>query len=101
MKKSKHTYYGKYFDGNLNNIENTWIGIKSLISLKSIASSIPTILSFNNGDTITSPNDTANTFDNYFPSITETTKKTKYSDKHFSGYLANENGGTVFLQRTY
>ena len=30
---------------------------------------------FNNGDTITNPYDTANTFNNYFASIAETTKK--------------------------
>ena len=51
-------------------------GIKSLISLKTVASSIPTILSLDNGDTITNLYDIANTFNNYFASIyTETTKK--------------------------
>ena len=45
---------------------------------------------FNNGDTITNPYDTANTFNNYFDSIAETTKKsTKYLHKHFSDYLSN------------
>ena len=53
-----------------------------------------------NGDTITNPNDLANTFNNYSASIAETTKKknTKYSQKYFSDYLANENGNTIFLQ---
>ena len=38
---------------------------------------------------------------NYFVSIAETTKKTiKYSHKHFSDYLSNENNNTVFLQPT-
>ena len=38
---------------------------------------------------------------NYFVSITETTKKTiKYSHKHFSDYLSNENNNTIFLQPT-
>ena len=75
MKKSKQAYYDKYFERNWNNIKNTWKGIKSLISLKSVASSVPTVLSLDNGDTITNPYDIANTFNNYFASIAETTKK--------------------------
>ena len=75
MKKSKQAYYNKYFEKNWKNIKNTWKGIKSLISLKALASSIPTFLSLDNGDTITNPYDLANTFNNYFVSIAETTKK--------------------------
>ena len=75
MKKSKQAYYDKYFERNQNNIKNTWKGIKSLISLKTVASNVPTVLSLDNGDTITNPYDIANTFNNYFASIAETTKK--------------------------
>ena len=46
-----------------------------LISLKTVASRVPTALSLNNGDTITNPYDIANTFNNYFASIAETMKK--------------------------
>ena len=56
---------------------NTWKEIKSLISLKTVASNIPTVPSFDNGDTVTNPYDTANTLNNYFFSIAETTKKHK------------------------
>ena len=76
MKKSKQAYYDKYFEKNWNNIKNTWKGIKSLISLKTVVSNAPTVLSLDNGDTVTNPYDIANTFNNYFASITETTKKT-------------------------
>ena len=55
------------------NIKNTWKGIKSLISLKTVASSIPTVFCLDNGDTITNPYDIANTFNYYFASIAETT----------------------------
>ena len=80
MKKSKQAYYDKYFERNWNNIKNTWKGIKSLISLKIVASNVPTVLSLDNGDTITNPYDIANTFNNYFASIAETTKKSiKYT----------------------
>ena len=71
MKKSKQAYYDRYFKKNWKNIKNTWKGIKSLISLNIVASSIPTVLSLDNGDTITSPYDIVNTF----ASIAETTKK--------------------------
>ena len=40
MKESKQAYYDKYFERNLNNIKNTWKEIKSLISLKTVASSV-------------------------------------------------------------
>ena len=84
MKKRKKAYYHRYFERNWNNIKNTWKGIKSLISLKTVASSIPTLLSLDNGDTISNPYDIANTFNNYFASISKTTKKNiKYSLKHF------------------
>ena len=75
MKKSKQAYYDKYSEKNWNNIKNTWKRIKSLISLKTIAPNVPTVLSLDNGDTVTNPYDIANTFNNYFASITETTKK--------------------------
>ena len=55
MKKSKQACYDKYFERNWNNIKNTWKGIKSLISLKTI----PTVFSFDNGKTITNPYDIA------------------------------------------
>ena len=101
MKKSKQAYYDKYFEKSWNN-KNTWKGIKSLIFLKIVAYDVPTVLSLDNGKTITNPYDIVNTCDNYFASIAETTKKrTKYSHKHFSDYLSNENNNTIFLQPTY
>ena len=44
-------------------------------------------------------NDIANTFNNYFASVAETSKK-KNSLRHFSDYLSNENNNTIFLQPT-
>ena len=88
-------------EANWNNVKDTWKEIKSLISLKSVASNVSTVLSLDNGDTITNPYDIANTFNNYFASIAKTTKKSiKYSHKHFSDYLSNESSSTIFLQPT-
>ena len=75
MKKSKQAYYNKYFEKNWNNIQNTWKGIKFLISLKTVASHVSTVLSLDTGDSITNLYDIVNTFNNYFASIAETTKK--------------------------
>ena len=85
------TSCNNYFETYWNNIKNTWKGIKSLISIKTVASSAPTVLLRDNGNTITNPYDTANTFNNYFASIAETTKiNIKYSHKHFPDYLKEE-----------
>ena len=75
MKKRKQAYCDKYLKKNWNNIKNTWKRIKSLISLKTVASGVPAVLTLDNGDTITNPYDIANTFNNYFASIAEATKK--------------------------
>ena len=59
------------------------------------------MLSLDNGDTRTNPYDIANTFNNYFASISESTKKNiKNSHKHFSDYLSNESISTLSLQPT-
>ena len=71
------------FETNWNNIKSTLKGIKSLISVKTIASNVPNVFSLDNDDTITSPCDIMNTFNNYFASVAEITKKIKYSHKHY------------------
>ena len=81
MKKSKQAYY-KYFERNWNNIKNIWNGSKSLISLKTVAYSVPTALYLDNGDTITNSY-IANTFNNYFAYIAETTEKNKIFTEAF------------------
>ena len=45
MKKSQQAYYDRYFERNWNNVKNKWKGIKSLISIKTVAFSTPTALS--------------------------------------------------------
>ena len=74
IKEEFHTHY-KTIERNWDNIKNIWTGIKSLISLKTVASSVPTVLFFYNGNTNFNPYDIANTFDNHFAFIDETMKK--------------------------
>ena len=48
LKRSKCLFFTKFFNDNLNNLKNTWKGIKNLISLKNVShcspSSIYTII---------------------------------------------------------
>ena len=102
MKKTKQAYYDKYFEKIWNNIKKTWKGIKSLISLKTVASNVPTVLPLDNSNTIVSPYDVTNTFNNYFALL-----KPQiyiyiyiYIYKHFSDCPSNENSTAIFLQPT-
>ena len=54
---SEQVCYVKHFQTKWNNIKNIWKGIKSLGSLKTAASSVPTVLSLDNGETTTNPYD--------------------------------------------
>ena len=58
-----------------NILKEIGIIVRTLIYLKIVASSVPNVLYLDNGDTITNSYDIANTFNNYFASIAETTKK--------------------------
>ena len=86
VKQSKQIYYTKYFKNNWNNIKNTWKGIKIIISIKNITTTVPHSIEFNNR-TISDPTATSNIFNNYF---TSTAKKInsdiKFSPKHYIDY---------------
>ena len=94
LKESKQIYYTKYFESNWNNIRNTWKGIKTIISIKNITTTIPHSIEFNNR-TITDPTTTSNVFNNYFTSIAEKTRlNIKFSPKHYTDYLSSANKNT-------
>ena len=40
LKKSKTNNYNQNFKANMNNIKNTWKGIKSIIAIKNLSSDI-------------------------------------------------------------
>ena len=70
---SKKTYYNKYFIQNSSNIKNTWKGIRELISNKKATTiSIPSKLIFSDKSETKDAKQTANTFNKYFSSISET-----------------------------
>ena len=96
MKKSKQNYFTKYFESNIENLKNTWKGIKSIISLKHSASRSPNLLNFNN--VLTSDSlEIANMFNNYFSSVGEKTQsKMSFSNKNYTNYLHGENFNSFF-----
>ena len=90
MKQSKQIYYTKYFENNWNNFKNTWKGIKTMISIKNIATTVPHSIEFNNR-TITDPTAMSNVFNNYFTSTAmETNSNIKFSPKHYTDYLFSD-----------
>ena len=45
MKRSKQNYFKKYFECNLNNSKNTWKGIKCIMTMKNVITTVPRTLS--------------------------------------------------------
>ena len=68
-KKSKSNYCNQYFRANMNNIKNTWNGMKSNITIKSLSSDIPKCLSCNGSTTIKNKVEISNIFKKYFAKI--------------------------------
>ena len=100
MKQSKQIYYTKYFENNWNNIKNTWEGIKTIILIKNTTATVPHSIEFNN-KTITDPTAMSNVFNNSFTSIAKKiNSNTKFSPKHYTGYLSYWNTNTFFLTPT-
>ena len=92
--KLKH----QYFKANMNNIKNTWEGIKSIITIKNLSSDTPKSL-FSNGSTITNHVEISNVFNKYFATITEKTKENiNPSCKHFSDFLMLWLDSHLYLQ---
>ena len=67
-KKSKRSYCDNFFKNNLNDLKNTWKGIRNLISMTKSATSVPNTLS-QNDESITDPIKIANIFNNFFNTI--------------------------------
>ena len=84
----------------MNNSKNTWKGIKSIITMKNVISTVPRTLSHGVNTTINAC-EIANVSNNYFASFVETAKKNiNYSQKHFSEYLKHQCNNPIFIQPT-
>ena len=100
IKKSKQNYFSKYFESNIENLKNTWKGIKIIISLKNSASTSTNLLNFNN-ELTSGPLKIANVFNNYFSSIGEKTQsKIRFSGNNYMDYLHGKNFNSFFITPT-
>ena len=98
--KETNSYFSNFFGSNWNNIKNTWKGIKSLITLKDISTTVPRALIHNN-KTVINPVEVANIFNKHLVSIAEKTRASViYSHKHFSEYMKNNSSNSFFLSPT-
>ena len=100
MKRSKSNYYSDFFEKNINNIKNTWKGIKSLISnSKSFQSAPHSIIS--NSHQLTDPKTIADTFNNYFCSVADNIQSSiKFSLRSYDYYLNNMVDKSFFISPT-
>ena len=81
-------------------IRITLKGIKTIISIKNITSTVPQSIVFNNR-TITDPTATSIVFNNYFSYIAKKINSNiKLSPKHYTDYLSYTNINTFFLTPT-
>ena len=95
MKKSKQSYFAKYFESNIKNLKNTWKGIKNITS--NSASSSPNLLNFNN-ELTSDPLKMASVFNKYFSLVGEKTQsKIRFSNKNYTDYLHGENFNYFFI----
>ena len=100
LKKSRENDYKKCFESNWNKAKIIWKGIKSIITLKDITSSVPRTIS-QGENLITNPYDIANIFNNSFSSFADTAKESIMSSrKHFSDYHNNQCNNSIFIKPT-
>ena len=89
---SKQTYYQKYFEKSKKDSKRIWQGIHEIIASRKSKkdTSISTIIVY--GNTIISPTEMVENFNNFFTSIGKNLqKKTTPTKKTFTDYLKTPN----------
>ena len=93
--------FGNLTDAISKQFKNTWKGIKSIITMRNVISTVPRTLSHGE-NTTNNPCQIANVVNNYIASIADTaTQNINYSHKHFSEYLEHECNNSIFIQPTH
>ena len=101
LKKSKESYYRKYFEDNKRNCKAVWNGINQIIYSKSKANAWEPNCLLINGKAITQPKDIEEDFNVYFTSISKELQKHIPSTKrNFSDCLKNLIVESFFLTPT-
>ena len=93
----KKSYYTQYFQSNLNDIKNTWKGIKELININSSKSRQKINLNIG-GKLITDETDIGNEFNNFFSTIASklSEKIVPSRNSHFD-FLKSPNANSFFI----
>ena len=100
LKRIKHTYFSSFFQNHVNDLKNTWKGIKRIISLKDSRSTVPSTIIEDN-ISLTNPKDIAEAFNNYFSNVAAGIKSSiKYSRKKFCDLLPQININSFFINPT-
>ena len=100
MKESKKSYFTNYFQNNLNELKSTWKRTKNLILLKELPNVAPSNI-FDNGRSLTQPQEIANAFNRYFVNVaTDIQSSIRYSENFFHDFLPPININSFFLNHT-
>ena len=100
LEKSKHTYFSYFSQNHINDLKNTWKGIKRIISLTDSTSTIPSTIIENNVS-LTNPKDIADAFSNYFSNVATGIKSSiKYSRIKFFDFFPQININFFFINPT-
>ena len=84
----------------MKDIKKTWIGIKSLVSMKHKNNDTPSIIR-NDEKYINDLITITNTFNKFFTSIAETVQsKVKFSNKSFKSFLSTKNNDSFLITAT-
>ena len=101
MKLSKKQHYASFFSENLNNLKNTWKGIKELINIKSNTNIKPNSLHVNN-QTLTDESEIADSFNEFFANVAEKlSQKIIPSRKKFTDFLTNHSNKSFYIQPVF
>ena len=99
-KRSKHTYFSSFFQNHINDLKNTWKGIKRIISLKDSSSTVPCAIIEDN-ISLTNPKDIADAINNYFSSVaTGIQSSIKHSRNKFFDFLPQIVINSFFINPT-
>ena len=104
LRTAKKLYYGTLFERDKSNSKKTWDHINELLNKKCTSQNITKIheLVKTDGSKVTSPNDIADTFNNFFVSVGENlANKIVTTDDSFKRYLSpNQDSSLFFLPVT-
>ena len=99
-RQSKLLHYEKYFTDNANNAKTTWVGIKSIINIKSTSKNEPSSI-IKDGEITSDPLEVANEFNRYFTTIAANLQgKIYHNNLNFNDYLLNRNDNSFFIKPT-